>query len=57
MPLNADEVGKPFRKLRKSLRKLGKRPTPEAVHELRTRSRQVEASLHALLLDNTGKGK
>ena len=57
MPLNADEVWKPFRKLRKSLRKLGKRPTPDEVHELRTRTRQVEASLHALLLDNTGKGK
>jgi CHAD domain-containing protein len=57
MPLNADEVGKHFRKLRKSLRKLGRRPTPEEVHDLRTRSRRVEASLQALLLDNTGKGR
>ena len=55
--LNVDEAGRPFRKLRKSLRNLGKRPTPEEVHDLRTRSRQVEASLHALLLDHTGKGR
>jgi CHAD domain-containing protein len=57
MSFNADEVGKHFRKLRKSIRKLGKRPTPEEVHDLRTRSRQVEASLQALMLDNTGRGR
>jgi len=57
MPLNADEIEKHFRKLRKSIRKLRKRPTPEEVHDLRTRSRQVEASLQALMLENTGKGR
>jgi CHAD domain-containing protein len=39
---------KPLRQLRKSLRQLPDGPAPDAVHRLRTRSRQVEAIAAAL---------
>jgi CHAD domain-containing protein len=51
MPLDPQKLQKPFRKLRKSLKNLSRRPSPEEVHDLRTRTRQLEAILHALLLD------
>lgn len=51
MPLDPEKLQKPFRKLRKSLKSLSRQPSPEEVHDIRTRSRQLEAILHALLLD------
>lgn len=39
---------KPLRNLRKVLKNFPAHPTPEQVHELRTRSRRVEATVHAL---------
>jgi CHAD domain-containing protein len=57
MALDTDSLAKPFGKLRKSLKKISKQPSPDEVHGLRTRTRRVEAALHALLLDKKGKGK
>ena len=48
MQLVLDQVRKPIRALRKSLRVLSGNPSPEAVHKLRTRSRRVEALVAAL---------
>ncbi len=57
MALDADKLKKPFRSLEKSLKKLSKRPSPKEVHNLRTRTRRVEATLHALLLDQKRDGR
>jgi CHAD domain-containing protein len=57
MPLKPEKLEKPLNKLRKSLKKLPKQPSPEEVHDIRMRIRRVEASLHALLLDRKRMGK
>ena len=57
MPLDPDMLQKPLNKLRKLLKKLPRQPAPEQVHDLRTRIRRVEATLHALLLDRKRKGQ
>lgn len=51
MPLDPKKLQDPLRKLRKSLKKLASHPSPEEVHDIRTRSRKLEAILHALMLD------
>lgn len=51
MPLDAQKLQKPLRKLRMSLKQISSRPSPEEVHDLRTRTRRLEAILHALMLD------
>lgn len=57
MPLDAKKLQKPLRKLRKSLKQLSGRPAPEEVHDLRTRTRRLEAILHALMLDRKRPGR
>jgi CHAD domain-containing protein len=52
MALDQDRVQKPFRKLRKIVKKLPKLPSPEQVHDLRTNSRKIEAAAAALMLDS-----
>jgi CHAD domain-containing protein len=51
MWLGKEKLEKPLRKLRKLLKNTSKNPTPDEVHDLRTRSRRLEAILHALSLD------
>jgi len=51
MPLDADKVHRNLRKLRKLLRKPKARPSAERVHDLRTGTREVDATLGALGLD------
>jgi CHAD domain-containing protein len=51
MSLGKEKLEKPLRKLRKLLKNTSKNPTPDEVHDLRTRSRRLEAILHALSLD------
>lgn len=48
---SAAQLEKPFRKLRKSLKNLPKRSSPEQVHDLRTRIRRLESIVNALMLD------
>ncbi|PSH03604.1 MAG: hypothetical protein CXZ00_11130 [Acidobacteria bacterium] len=57
MPLDHREVEKPLKKLRKMVNSLPKRPSAEQVHDIRTRARRMEATLHALLLDGDRKGQ
>lgn len=57
MPIDQKQLVKPIRKLRKAVKKLPKVPSPEQVHGLRTQSRRLEASLHALNLDQTKHGQ
>ena len=57
MPLDPNQVDKPFKKLRKLLQKLPKQPSPELVHDIRTRARRVEATLTAFSLDQKRRGK
>lgn len=51
MKLQADSVQKPVRKLRKHFKGFPSNPKPEAVHELRTQTRRLEATIAALALD------
>ena len=57
MPVDADRVQKPVRKIRKLLRKMSTSPSPDEVHDLRTNSRRIEATLHALSLDSGRPGR
>jgi len=52
MALNAKRVQKPFRKLRKLLRRMPRQPLPHQVHDLRTHTRELEAMAAALSLDS-----
>src|SRR5581483_9347322 len=55
MPLQARELDQRIDKLRKSLKQFPKDPTPEEVHDLRTRTRRVESILQALEMNSSGK--
>ena len=57
MALDQDQLEKPFRKLRKLLNKLPDEPSPEEVHDLRTRIRRIEAIMQALRLDGKRGGR
>src|SRR5256885_13729874 len=57
MALDSDQVQKPVRKLRKILKKISRNPSPAKVHDLRTRTRQIEAALGALALDSNRNGR
>ena len=48
MNVDVQDAIKPLRKLRKLLKDFPAHPTPEQVHELRTRARRVEAVVHAI---------
>lgn len=53
MSLDARQLEKNTRKLRKLLKTLPKDPAVDQVHDLRTRARRVESALHALSLDSS----
>ena len=57
MQLDADRLQKPVRKVRKFIKKVPRRPTPDEVHDLRTNMRRVQASVEALSLDSKRKGQ
>jgi len=57
MALDAKKLRKPFRNLRKSLKRFPERPTPEQVHDLRTNSRKLEAVIQALAFDGQPRGR
>lgn len=48
MTVDIDRAAKPMRKLRKLLKNFPTNPRPEQVHSLRTQTRRLEATLHAL---------
>jgi len=57
MSLETNRFHKPVRKLRKFLKKMSPRPTPDKVHDFRTNTRRVEASVTALSLDSKRNGR
>lgn len=57
MSLDADRALKPLKKLKKSLKSFPKKPSPEQVHDLRTRTRKIEATLEALALHTSRNGR
>jgi CHAD domain-containing protein len=48
MPIDRNRVVEPFLKVRRSLSRMPKDPTPKQIHKLRTRMRRIEAVLDAL---------
>lgn len=57
MALDENRLQKPFKKLRKLLKKFPKDPAPEQVHDLRTNSRKIEAIMQGLMLDHKGSAE
>ncbi len=57
MPLNSRELDQRLQKLRKSLKGFPNNPTADEVHDLRTRTRRVEAILQALEMNSAGNEK
>jgi CHAD domain-containing protein len=57
MAVEFKKVRKPGRTLRKLLKRMGARPTPEQVHDFRTNSRKLEANLEAVGMDGSRLGK
>jgi CHAD domain-containing protein len=56
MALDQDKIQKTIRKLHKSLDSQSHWRSPEKVHDLRTRSRRLEAVMRALMLDQEQSG-
>jgi CHAD domain-containing protein len=57
MPLDPNKLDKPLVKLRKLVRKMSKVPTQDEVHDIRTNTRRVEATVEALQLSRMRKGR
>lgn len=57
MPLNSRELDRRLQKLRKSLKGFSNNPTADEVHDLRTRTRRVEAILQALEMNSARNEK
>jgi CHAD domain-containing protein len=57
MALDPKKLNKPFIQLRKTLKDFPAQPTPDDVHDVRTRTRKVEATLKALQMDRKWKGQ
>ena len=57
MALDADRAEKPVRKLRKLLKKMPAVPNADDIHDFRTSSRRIEATIHALSLDSGQNGR
>ena len=57
MAIDVDRIQKPVRKLRKLVKKISPDPTPEKVHDFRTSSRRIEATINAFSLDSKGAGR
>ena len=51
MALDPEKINKPLRKLRKMLKRFPRRPSPDLIHDLRTRTRRIESAVRALGLD------
>jgi len=56
MALDHDKIRKTIRELRKALKHNSQWRDPEKVHDLRTRSRRLEAGMRALMLDQEKSG-
>jgi CHAD domain-containing protein len=54
MAIDRKRVLKPVKRLRKLVTQLDRRPTPEKVHDLRTKTRQIEAISKAFSLERRG---
>ncbi len=57
MPATDEKAVQSLRKLRKQMKKAARQPSPKQVHAIRTKSRRVEALVHAFRLDSKCKGK
>src|SRR4051812_47845651 len=57
MAFDIDRIQKSVRKVDKFLQKNSKRPSSEAIHDLRTNTRRLETTLTTLGLDSNAKGK
>jgi CHAD domain-containing protein len=57
MPLDPKKLEKPLIKLQKLVRKMSRVPTQDEVHDIRTNTRRVEATLQALRLGRRRKGR
>lgn len=57
MALDLKQIEKPGRKIRKLLKKMSAQPSPEEIHDFRTSSRQMEATLQAFGLDSARTGR
>jgi CHAD domain-containing protein len=57
MSLEVHKVQRPFRRLRRLLKRLPKDALAEDVHELRILTRRLEATVHALMLDRWRDGR
>jgi hypothetical protein len=57
MALDAERAAKPIRKLRKLLKKMPAVPSADDIHEFRTSSRRIEATIHSLSLDSGQNGR
>ena len=55
MALDPNRVDKPVKKLRRIVKGIRKQPLPEQVHDLRTNTRRLEATVTALSLDSSSK--
>src|SRR5438445_11851738 len=51
MALDTSRIEDDLRKLRKTIKKMPRRPTPGEIHRLRTRARRIEVELQASGLD------
>lgn len=56
MAVDFKRARKPARKLRKLIKKMPAEPTPEQVHDFRSNTRKMEATLRAFALDTGGAG-
>jgi CHAD domain-containing protein len=54
MPVDNTRIEKPVRKVMKFLKSAPKRPTPDEIHDLRTNTRRLEATIQAFGLDSNG---
>src|SRR5215831_16683391 len=57
MSLDADQIEKPARKLRKLIKGMESTPTPAEIHKFRTNCRRIETTLDVLSLDSKGIGR
>lgn len=57
MPLDPKKLEKSFIKLRKLVRKMPRDATQDEVHDIRTNTRRIEATLQALQLDGRREGR
>src|SRR5947199_8525892 len=57
MALDRNRLLKPAKKLKKLVKKIGKQPPPDEVHDLRTNARRFKAMFKAFSLDSHGLRK